>query len=90
MKHKKITFFQKSIQHMKYYILLFAIAVFFIPATAQETSMDSTFNGTGIFRANHAGGVDIPLVMLTRPNGKSLEIGGSLDSKDPQECCSPI
>lgn len=62
---------------MKYYILLFAITVFFMTATAQEAYLDSTFNGTGIFRANHTGGVDIPLIMLTRPNGKSLEIGQS-------------
>jgi uncharacterized delta-60 repeat protein len=62
---------------MRYFISFFMTAGFFILATAQATYQDSSFNGTGIFRANHAGGNDVPSIMLTRPNGKSLEIGDS-------------
>lgn len=63
-------------------ILLFVCTCF--GANGQVTQLDLNFNSTGILALNHAGGKDVAVTALARPNGKSLEIGYSyFDNRTP-------
>lgn len=69
---------------MRTILSLQILCCFIFPVQAQVTYLDSTFNASGILALNHTGAEDHPNISLTRPNGKSLEIGFSyFDTRTP-------
>ncbi len=60
---------------MKSIFLILISIILCFAMQGQSIYLDSTFNLTGILAYNHAGGEDRPAVSLTRPDGRSLQIG---------------
>lgn len=76
---------------MKRISFLLIFACIYLGVNGQTTYLDSSFNVTGILALNHAGGVDVPAVSLTRPNGKSLMIGYSyFDTRVPASTLTTV